>query len=59
MLLLSIMRLHFRNLCLSLSSVADFSNIGSKAPISTGRTIFFYPREKWGGLDMWFVCEPW
>ena len=37
--------LHFSSFCLSLSSVADFSNTEARAPTSAGRAPF-YPREE-------------
>ena len=44
--------LHFSSFCLSLSSVADFSNTESRAPTSAGRAPFFYLHES----DAVYVC---
>ena len=48
--------LHFSNFCLSLSSVADFSN--TKARAQQDATLF-YPCEERCGLCMWFECGSW
>ena len=53
-----IVLLHFSNFCFSLSSVADFSNTGARAPTSAGRALF-YPHEGRCGLDKWFEYESW
>ena len=49
--------LHFSNFC-CLSSVADFSKTGARAPTSTGHAPF-YPREERCGFYMWFECGSW
>ena len=52
-----IVRLHFSNCCFTLSSVTDFLNTLPLAPTSSVHVPFFYPREKWCGLDKPF--ESW
>ena len=48
-----IVLLHFSNVYFSLSSVADFSNTGARAPNSACRAPF-YPCKEQCGLDKWF-----